>query len=124
MNEEKKVTRNENNNSPKQHMTDENQLNRNRYIPKYTRKCCHQQGTRNGELLKFCNIVDHQEMDVNDKNYSGSPYVLNILWENGQVTDIPLNQVMHDSPRECTKYVMDNGLNIYKGDYDQITVNT
>ena len=44
--------------------------------------------------------------------------------ENGQVTDVPLNQVMHDSPREYTKYVMDNGLNIYRDDYARIQVTT
>ena len=27
---------------------------------------------------------------------------------------------MHDSPRERTKYLMNNGLNIYRDDYDQI----
>ena len=114
----------ENNGKPKQDANDGNQLNRNGYITKYTCKCCHHRGTPNGELLKFWNIVDHHEMDVNNKNYSGSPYVLTILWENGQVTDVPLNQLMHDSPRECTKYVMNNGLNIYGDDYDRIPVTT
>ena len=29
-------------------------------------------------------------------------------------------QVMHDSPRECIKYVTGNGLNIYEDGYDRI----
>ena len=90
----------ENNGKPKQDVNDGNQFNRNEPITKYTRKCCQQRGTPNGELLKFRNIVDHQEMDINDINYSGSPYLLTILWENGKITDVLLNQVRLDSPSE------------------------
>ena len=99
-------------------------MNWNKSITIYNCKCCRHCDEPNGELLKFQNIVDHQEMDINNRNYSGSPYFLTILWENGQITDVPLNQVMHDSPRECTKYMMSNGLSIHRDDYDRIPVTT
>ena len=75
-------------------------------------------GTPTSELMNFLNIVEHKRMHVNGLNYNSSPYVLVIMWEYRQTTDIPLNQVMHDSPEECMKYVMKNGLNITKDSYD------
>ena len=63
-------------------------------------------------------------MDINNRNFCGSPYLLTILWENRQITDVPINQDMHDLPRKCTKYVMSNGLSIHGDDYDLIPVTT
>ena len=90
LNEKKKMTRNKKNANSKQHATNVNQLNWNKHSPKYTRKCCRQRGTPTGKLFKFRTIVDHQEMNVNNRHYSGSFYDLIILWENEQVADVPL----------------------------------
>ena len=105
-------------------VTDGNRLDWNEPTNNYTRKCCRQRGTPYGELLQFKKIVDHKEMDINDGNSCDSPYLLTILWQNGKITDVPINQVMHDSPRECTKYTMSNGLSIHGDDYDRILITT
>ena len=74
--------------------------------------------------MQFRKIVEHKEMDINFGNFCGSPYLLSILWQNRQITDVPINQVMHDLPRECTKYTMSNGLSIHGDEYDRISATT
>ena len=64
------------------------------------------------------------EMAINDGRYCGSPYLLSMLWQNGQITGVPIYQVMHDSPNECTKYMMRNELSILEGDYARIPPTT
>ena len=105
-------------------VNERNKMTWNDNNPKSTNKCCSRLGTLTGELLKFCTIVDHKKMHVNNLNYDGSPYILIILWKNGQITGVPLNQVMHNSPKECIKYVTDNELNINKDSYDRISTTT
>ena len=71
--------RRENNGNPNHDGIDGNQLDWNKPINNCTHKCCWHRGTPNGELLKFRKIVDHKEMDINDRNFCGSPYLLTIL---------------------------------------------
>ena len=104
--------------------TDGNWLDWNESTNNYTQKYCQQRGTPYGELMLFREIVEHMEMDIKDSNFCGSPYLLSILWQNGQITIVPINQVMHDSLRECTKYTISNGLSIYSDEYDRIVATT
>ena len=60
----------------------------------------------------------HKRMHEYDLNYNGSPYILVIVWDDGQITNVPLDQVMHDSPEDCIKYVMKNNLEIPRANYD------
>ena len=89
----------------------------------FTQKCCHR-GTPSGELMQFREIVAHMEMDINDGRFCGSPYLPSILWQNGQITGVPIYQVMHDSPNECTKYMICNELSILGDDYVRIPPTT
>ena len=88
-----------------------------------THKCC-QRGTPSGELTQFREILAHKRMSINDGSFCGSPYLLSILWQNGQITDVPICQVMHDSPKICTEYVLNNELSIYGDEYDRISAAT
>ena len=89
----------------------------------FTRKCCHR-GTPSGELMQFREIVAHMEMDINDGRFCGRPYLLSILWQNGQITGVPIFQVMHNLPNECTKYMICNKLSILGDEYDRIPATT
>ena len=88
-----------------------------------TRKCC-QRGTPSGELTQFREILAHNKMSIDDGSFCGSPYLLSILWKNGQITDVPICQVMHDSPNICTEYMLNNELSIYGDEYDWISAAT
>ena len=97
---------------------DRNRLDWIEFTKNYTQKCCPQCGTLSKELMQVREIVAHREMDINDGNFCGSPYLLSILWQNGQITYVLIFQVMHDLPSECTKYTMSNGLSIHGDEYD------
>ena len=88
-----------------------------------TRKCC-QRGTPSGELTQFREILAHRKMSIDDGSFCGSPYLLSILWQNGQITDVPICQVMHDSSKICTEYALNNELSIYGDEYDRISAAT
>ena len=96
-----------------------NQLDSIESTKNFTQKCC-QCGPSSGELMQFREIVPHKEMNNNDRSFCGSPYLLSILWQKGQITGVPIFQVMHDSSNECIKYMISNGLSIHEDDYDRI----
>ena len=90
---------------------DENRLGLIASTKNLTSKCC-QRGIPSGELTQFREIVAHRKMSINDGSFCGSPYLLSILWQNGQITDVPICQVMHDSLNTCTEYMLSNELSI------------
>ena len=92
--------------------------------PKSTRKCSRTYGTPTSELRNYLTIAMHKRMHEYDLNYNGSPYILVIVWDDGQITDVPFDQVMHDSPEDCTKYVMKNNLEIPRANYDRLPKST
>ena len=92
--------------------------------PKSTRKCSRHYGIPTSELTNYLTIAMHKRMHPLDLNYTGSPYIFVIVWDNGQITDVPFGQVLHDSPDDCTKYVMKNDLELPVNNYDRLPKST
>ena len=52
----------------------------------------------------------HEKVDQHHKNYNGSSYNLQIAWENGEISEVPLKLFAHDAPVECAIYAKENDL--------------
>ncbi len=63
-----------------------------------------------GEFWHFCKILGHKEVDRRSPTYKGSKFNLQILWENGEITDEPLTIFGRDAPVECAIYAKENKL--------------
>ena len=63
-----------------------------------------------GEHWEFPKIIDHEKVRQNRKNYNGSFYNLRINWENGEVSDVPLQLFAHNAPLEYAQYATENDL--------------
>ena len=62
-------------------------------------------------VWKFKRIVGHQgPLKPNHPHYMGSTYNVMVEWENGEVTEQPLNIIAADDPVTCAIYARDNGL--------------
>ena len=60
---------------------------------------------------KFKAITAHEgPLPRSHPNYNGSPYNLTIEWENGEITNEPLNIIAADDPVSCAIYGRDNKL--------------
>ena len=59
----------------------------------------------NGEYWKLNRIIGHEKVDRHH-----SPYNLIIAWENGEISEVPLNLFEHDAPDECALYAKENHL--------------
>ena len=65
----------------------------------------------NPVVWKFRSIVGHEgPLKRNDPNYKGSPYNVNVEWENGEITAEPLSLIGADDPVTCAIYAKKNGL--------------
>ena len=60
---------------------------------------------------KFKEIIAHEgPLPRSHQNYNGSPYNLTIEWENGEITNEPLNVIAADDPVSCAIHSRDNKL--------------
>ena len=60
---------------------------------------------------KFKEIIAHEGLLARrHPNYNVSPYNLTIEWENGEITNEPLNIIAADDPASCAIYGRDNKL--------------
>ena len=60
---------------------------------------------------RFKSITGHEgPLPKSHPNYNGSPYNLRIEWENGEITNEPLNIIAADDPVSCAIYGRDNDL--------------
>ena len=60
---------------------------------------------------KFKAITAHEgPLATSHPNYNGSSYNLRIEWENGEITNEPLNIIAADDPVSCAIYARDNNL--------------
>lgn len=60
---------------------------------------------------RFKAIAGHEgPLPKSHPNYNGSPYNLRIEWENGEITDEPLNIIAADDPVSCAICSRDHGL--------------
>ena len=59
----------------------------------------------NGEYWKSHRIMGHEKVDRHH-----NPYNLIIAWENGEISEVPLNLFEHDAPDECALYAKENHL--------------
>lgn len=63
------------------------------------------------KLWTYRSIVSHQgPLKRGDKDYKGSQWNIRVEWEDGTMTDEPLNMVMKDDPICIAKYAAENDL--------------
>ena len=62
-------------------------------------------------MWKFHCILKHLGLVKSDaSNYMGSRYNVHIEWENGEVTEEPLDIIAKDNPVTCSLYAKENEL--------------
>ena len=64
-----------------------------------------------GHLWKFRKILGHQgPLTHRHKDYKNSLYNVEVEWENGEITFVPLDQMKKDDPVTITAYAREHGL--------------
>ena len=62
-------------------------------------------------IWKFQKIVGHQgPLKWNDPHYMGLRFNVRIEWENGEITNEPLDVITADDPMSCAIYARENDL--------------
>ena len=62
-------------------------------------------------LWRYKRIMGHQgPLALNDKDYNGCTYNVQVEWENGEVTFEPLSVIAVDDPVTCAIYAREHGL--------------
>ena len=58
----------------------------------------------------FCEILSHEEVNRHSQLYQGSNFNVRVLWDNGEITDEPLQLFGRDAPVEYAAYAQENNL--------------
>ena len=58
----------------------------------------------------FREILSHEEVNRHSPSYQGSNFNVRVLWDNGEITDEPLQLFGRDAPVECAAYAQENNL--------------
>ena len=62
-------------------------------------------------MWELCHIVSHQgPLSKEHPNYNGSPYNVKVEWENGVITEEPLNIIAADASVACAIYAKKKNL--------------
>ena len=64
-----------------------------------------------GQVWNFRKILSHSgPFKRSDPDYNGSSYNVQVEWENGEITYVPLNIMIQDDKVTMAQYAMDNDL--------------